>query len=252
MKKILLLILVVIVSITIAYSQTKAENEGQYWKDHGLSFTDIITPAEYVHYTWADRYGKSIESCSFVIWNNTYYYIFYLRYRLIISDPNGKIIFKSKPYEWNNGTIASYFTFTAGGLKVKNTKDYHSEQISVYFDKPVKSKWQIWPNNHLLKIKIDSLTYDSYRTAENIAYEAAGRFIDNYSPYIEDSHGYLYFKSTRDSIIETNTRHLIWGLCGDFVHLVVSNKSTWEYGNVLGLYCRNWERQQLHLDKDFK
>lgn len=139
-----------------------------------IGSNQLESPTEYVRYQSSDYVGHSIESFSYVIWNNGDAYITSLKYKIIIKDPKGKTLFTSKPYQYNKPILPSVpYNEELGQFK---TTPYNKVgPFTIYLDKPIKSKWSISPQNHPLKLEVISFTIDKKKTAENLCYLSSAR-----------------------------------------------------------------------------
>ncbi|MBI3234140.1 MAG: hypothetical protein HYZ42_08875, partial [Bacteroidetes bacterium] len=108
-----------------------------------------------IKYAWViDGKGNTIESISFIIVNNSDNCIEGIKYKISIYDPKGKMLYNN--IEQEKGFI--------------NGRGKSSRQ-SIYFDKPISSKWSFLPSTHPLKFEALEINQNKKRTSEYIAWQ---------------------------------------------------------------------------------
>lgn len=108
-----------------------------------------------IKYAWViDGKGNTVESISFIIVNNSDNCVEGIKYKISIYDPKGKALYNS--IEQEKG-------FINGRGK--------SNRQSIYFDKPISSKWTFLPSTHPLKFEALEINQNKKRTSEYIAWQ---------------------------------------------------------------------------------
>ena len=128
----------------------------QYSRDcMTFNFDLSIIQANNINYVWViEGKGKSVESINFIIDNNSDNVIDEIKYKLTIFDPNGKTLYSK-----------------AHSSKESINGRGKSARQSIFFDKPLKSKWSFVPNTHPLKLEVIEIKQNKKSTAEYIAWQ---------------------------------------------------------------------------------
>jgi len=157
----------------IGSSFLMSDEEVNYLDNYRLDLKGI-TADPYLNgvlYQFVRNNPNAIEAIQFRILNGTDNFITSIKYKAVVKDPNGKILF-NKVYQQK--------------INISNDLGMEwSEKIMLYIDKPIKSKWQISTQSHVFSIEALSITIDKEKTAEGIAAKC-GRFsyrCDDYTGY---------------------------------------------------------------------